>query len=118
VDFNITILMNSKTDITRRIKILLEDVLNEFEEINQYNFDEKFNQARNKMIMAKKLRNEIINSNNKDDISFIKQTIEPVAKQISKRYDNVVEEFNLAANAVLKELFIIKNKKKLTIYHR
>lgn len=110
--------MNGKSDITTQIKILLDEVLAEFDEINRTNFDDKFNRARNKMITAKKLKNEIINSNNKEEISFVKQFIEPLAKQISKRYDNVVEEFNLAANAVLKELLIIQNKKKLTIYHR
>lgn len=100
------------------IKTLLEEVLVNLDSINQNDFDLQFNGARNKMLAAKKLKDEIIACGKKDEILRLNQILEPITKQITQAYDNKVEEFNLAANAVLKELFIIQNKKKLTIYSR
>lgn len=110
--------MINTTKSINLIKTLLEEVLVDLESIDKNNFDEKFNSARNKMLAAKKLKDELNARSKKDEILSFNQILEPIIKQITQTYDNKVEEFNLAANAVLKELFIIQNKKKLTIYSR
>jgi len=100
-----------------KIKELLQDVLRDFDELNENNFSRNFTEITQKFKLASKLQNElnlyysVSKSSKNEDIAYF-------AKQISVKYDNTVEEWKQKAQAAQKELELVQNHKKLTSYRK
>ena len=100
-----------------KVKELLQDVLRDFDELNENNFSRNFDEITRKFKLALKLQNElnlhysISNSSKNEDIAYF-------AKQISVKYDNTIEDWKQKTQVAQKELELVQNHKKLTSYRK
>lgn len=99
----------------KKIEVLLEDVLCDLDNLTEENFDSLIKSAKSKMaqIQQKKLENL------GKSIDFTKsEKIIQLAKLIPEKYDNVIKNWADRLKKVQKEIELVQNQKKITIYNR
>jgi len=103
---------------TKAIKELLSALDEKLDNLNSDNFDEEFQSSLELMMIIRKMVDElscklgIENLVNYDPEIFIR------AKQIEKKYDNIIEKFRFEANELERELLNLNNKKRILNYIR
>lgn len=98
-----------------KIENILDEVYKDLNELNEENFDVKFQSAKAKMELAKREKVENFAKFN----SFVPSNkIVHMAKLISDKYDNVVKEWAEKLKMVQKEIELTQNQKKISIYSR
>lgn len=103
------------TSKATKIENILDEVYKDLTELNEENFNQKFQSAKSKMESIRKEKVE----NFSKFISFrpSKKTVQ-MAKLISEKYDNITIDWASKLKLVQKEIELSQNQKKITIYNR
>lgn len=106
---------NSEYDYMKEIEKLLSEVLKDLSNLTEDNFDIVFKDAKEKIIVAENLKNELF-TNFESSQTTLKIT--ELAKLISDKFDNVVKEWQNKVKKAQSDLELIQNQKKILIYNR
>ncbi len=97
------------------VENLLDECYQALMDLNEENFDEKFQSAKLKMQNANQIKLQNSTKTNKFKPS---KKIMQMAKLISEKYDNVTKDWVNRLKLVQKEIELTQNQKKITIYNR
>ncbi len=97
------------------IENLLEEVLCDLESLTEENFDSVLKSAKAKMseVEQKRLENKVKSNDFKQSEKIVQ-----LAKLIPEKFDNVIKDWADKLKVVQKEMELIQNQKKITIYNR
>lgn len=101
-----------------RTKSLLENVSSKMELLDIDNFDDLFPVLLVNMKEAAILRGELIKEVGSEDLLKYRPELFFTAKQIEKKYDNIIERYSQEGKRLEKELSGVISKKKITNYLR
>lgn len=99
----------------KKIEDLLEKVLFDLNSLTEENFEITLSSAKAKMAEIEKRRLE--NVEKSKDFKQSKKIVQ-LAKLIPEKYDNVIKDWADKLKTVQKEIELIQNQKKITIYNR
>lgn len=99
----------------KKIEDLLEKVLFDLSSLTEENFEITLSSAKAKMAEIEKRRLE--NVEKSKDFKQSKKIVQ-LAKLIPEKYDNVIKDWADKLKTVQKEIELIQNQKKITIYNR
>jgi hypothetical protein len=105
----------SEYDYMKEIENLLSGVLKDLSKLSDENFEVQFKLAKEKMLAANKLKAEF--SSKYADSQIILKVSE-MAKLISGKFDDIVQEWQKKVKSVQNDLEQIQNQKKILIYNR
>lgn len=103
---------------TKAIKELMESLSSQLDELNSDNFDEKYQSSLETMMVVQKLKDDLIEKIGIDNLVKFDPELFIRAKQIEKKYDNIIEKFRLEVNQLEKEISSIYSRKKIVNYIR
>lgn len=103
---------------TKAIKELMESLSSQLDELNSDNFDEKYQSSLETMMVVQKLKDDLIEKIGIDNLVKFDPELFIRAKQIEKKYDNIIEKFRLEVNKLEKEISSIYCRKKIVNYIR
>jgi len=106
---------NQTSEKVKKIENLLDEVFEDLSNLSEQNFDQKFQLAKSKMELARKIK---IENNPKFENFKPSKKIVHMAKLISEKYDNVIKDWADKLKTVQKDIELIQNQKKITIYNR
>lgn len=98
------------------LKYLLGSILTNLNSITFENFDEKFKEARSKMILANELRKQLPVSSNIEEYKKSEKELLILTKLIQESYDNVIRKIKDEQERVALQLKSLGNRKKIAIY--
>lgn len=101
-----------------KIKFLLKKVISDLELADSEEFTINFENARIRMILIKKMKENLLENYPVEELEKFDVELVPLAKQIHKIYDNIIEKKRLQLQEVVKRMRQIQNKKKLINYNR
>lgn len=101
-----------------RTKSLLESVSSKMDLLDIDSFDNLFEDLLSSMKEAKILRDELIKDVGSEELMKYRPELFSTAKQIEKKYDNIVERYSREEKRLEKELSGVISKKKITNYLR
>ncbi len=107
----------TKKVLETQIETLLSEVYSELQSLNELNFSKDFNRIVTKLNFARKLQNDL-NLQGKIELSVKNEKIKALAQLISKKYDNLVNDWKQKVQEAKRELELLQNQKKLTSYIR
>jgi len=99
----------------KKIEDLLEEVFCDLDSLTEENFDTVLKSAKTKMAEIERKRLE--NRGKSIDLTESKKIVQ-LAKLIPEKYDNVIKDWADRLKTVQKEIELIQNQKKITIYNR
>ena len=99
----------------KKIEDLLEGVLCDLDSLTEENFDRVLSSAKSKMAEIEQKRLE--NKGKSTDLTESKKIVQ-LAKLIPEKYDNVIKDWADRLKTVQKEIELVQNQKKITIYNR
>jgi hypothetical protein len=102
----------------KRIKDLYSEVLTSLDGLTPDNFDELFFRAKKDIILVNDIKSELVQTYSPSDLKKYDKDLLFLAKQIEKRYDNIVESFTEERNLLSGKLKSVSNKKKIAKYSR
>lgn len=102
----------------RKIESLMAECLLHLEILTVSNFESEFEQAKEKLSEAKKLRKSLENQTKGTNIKSELKKLDILAKQISQKYDSIIKEWSENVSSTLTELLKIQNQKKIVNYTR
>ncbi len=102
----------------KKIKELYAEVLSRLDGITPDNFDDTFFRAKSNMILVNEIKDELVDTYPLTDLKKYDKELLFLAKQIEKRYDNVVESFTEERNILSGKLKSVTNRKKIAKYSR
>jgi len=97
---------------------LLDNLAIQLDEITPDNFEDKFQLALETMMVIQKIKDELIK---RYGVDYLQKNVPEVcdrAKLIEKKYDNIIEQFKLAASKLEKELSSLNSQRKIINYLR
>jgi small-conductance mechanosensitive channel len=101
-----------------KIKFLLRKVISDLELADLEEFTVNFENAKVRMFLIKKIKDKLIKDYPIAELQKFDAELVPLAKQIHKIYDNIIEKKRKQLQEVVKQLSQIQNKKKLINYNR
>jgi len=101
-----------------KIKFLLKKVISDLELADSEDFTDNFENAKVRMIMVKKMKDNLVGNYPMEELVKFDPELVPLAKQIHKTYDNIIEKKRLQLQEVVKQMRQIQNRKKLVNYNR
>ena len=101
-----------------RTKSLLESVSSNMDLLDIESFDNLFPDLLSSMKEAKILRDELIKDVGSEELMKYRPELFSTAKQIEKKYDNIVERYSQEEKRLEKELSGVISSKKITNYLR
>jgi hypothetical protein len=101
-----------------KIKFLLKKVISDLELADSEEFTINFENARVRMILIKKMKENLLENYSAEELEKCDVELIPLAKQIHKIYDDIIEKKRLQLQEVVKRMRQIQNKKKLINYNR
>jgi len=101
-----------------KIKFLLKKILNDLDLVDTEDFQSNFNNAKTRMILVQKTKNELINLYPIDELRKFDPELTFIAKQIQKKYDNIIATKKKQMRIIEERLKLLSNKKKLIYYNR
>ena len=101
-----------------KIKFLLKKVISDLELADSEAFLINFENAKVRMILIKKMKDNLIENYPLEELEKFDAELVPLAKQIHKMYDNIIEKKRLQLQEVVKRMRLIQNRKKLINYNR
>lgn len=97
---------------------LMDNLSEQLNQITPENFDEKFQFALETMMIIQKIKKELIKKYGVNTLQKSEPEIYDRAKQIEKKYDNIIEQFKLEVSKLEKEISSLNSKKKIINYLR
>ena len=110
--------MNEVQIKVSRIMLLMYEVSSRLDSLNFETFDSLFSEI---LVLAKEsklLREESVQKYGREKLVFYNPEMFSIAKQIEKKYDNIVERYSQEEKRLEKELSGVISKKKITNYLR
>lgn len=104
-----------KVDLVEKIEDLLDEVFEDLSCLDEHNFTEKFASATQKMNSVRDITSKKGLKTN--DFKPSRKIIQ-MAKLISEKYDNLIQDWADKLKVVQKEIELTQNQKKITIYNR
>lgn len=101
-----------------KIKFLLKKVISDLELADSEEFTENFENAKVRMILVKKMKDNLIEDYPIEELVKYDAELVPLAKQIHKTYDNIIEKKRMQLQEVVKRMRQLQNRKKLVNYNR
>jgi len=101
-----------------KIKFLLKKVISDLELADSEEFTINFENARIRMILIKKMKENLIENYPIEELEKFDAELVPLAKQIHKIYDDIIEKKRMQLQEVVKRMRLIQNRKKLINYNR
>jgi len=101
-----------------KIKFLLKKILNDLSLVETEDFQSNFNNAKTRMILVQKTKNELIIQYSMDELRKFDPELTLIAKQIQKKYDNIIAIKKIQMKVIEERLKMLSNKKKLIYYNR
>jgi hypothetical protein len=101
-----------------KIKFLLKKVISDLELADSEEFTENFENAKVRMILVKKMKDNLIENYPIEELVKFDAELVPLAKQIHRIYDNIIEKKKLQLQEVVKRMKQLQNRKKLVNYNR
>ena len=101
-----------------KIKFLLRKVISDLELADSEEFNVNFENAKVRMFLVKKIKDSLIQDYPIAELQKFDAELVPLAKQICKIYDNIIEKKRKRLQEVVTQLRQIQNRKKLTNYYR
>lgn len=101
-----------------KIKFLLKKVISDLELADSEEFTINFENAKVRMILIKKMKDNLAENYPIEELEKFDVELVPLAKQIHKIYDNIIEKKRLQLQEVVKRMRQIQNRKKLINYNR
>lgn len=98
------------------LKYLLGSVLTHLNSITFENFEIKFQEAKNTMILANELRKQLAGSSNVDEYKKSEKELLILAKLIRESYDNVLRKIKEEQENIALQLKSLGNRKKIAMY--
>ena len=98
------------------LKQILSEVLMDLNSITFENFDEKFKEAKTKMILANEIKKQLQNSFSTDELKQNEKELLILAKLIQKSYDNTIRKIKEEQFRISNNLKSFWNMKKIAIY--
>lgn len=108
--------MNDIKKVIDQIERSLNESLKLLQELDTDNFDTNYSKAVEKMKKAEELKKVIPDGNTLEGFELSKKKINFLTKQISERYDNIIEKYRNDLLYVSGELKKLRNKKKISVY--
>ncbi|MDT3695778.1 MAG: hypothetical protein ROY99_05245 [Ignavibacterium sp.] len=107
--------IHSTLNEVKIIEDILEEVLCDLESLTEDNFDLVLKSAKAKMaeVDQKRLENKV----KLQDFNQSEKIVQ-LAKLIPEKFDNVIKDWADKLKVVQKEMELIQNQKKITIYNR
>lgn len=97
---------------------LMENLSEQLDQITPSNFDEKFQFALETMMVIQKIKEDLIKKYGIEALEKNEPRIIDKAKQIEKKYDNIIEQFKLEVSKLEKELSSLNSQRKIINYLR
>ncbi len=110
--------MNDLESEVKKIQLLLKTISSDLDLITQINFSEKIDGIVKNINLLKSKRQLLLSKYEKDELLKFDKELYLPAKQIQKKFDNIVEEYNTQIVEISRKLLQIGNKKKLANYIR
>jgi hypothetical protein len=107
--------MNAKYEIDG-LKHILSEVLMDLNSISFENFDEKFREAKTKMILANGLKEQLKKSFPESELKKNEKELLILAKLIQESYDNTIQKIKDEQKRISQSLKSVGNMKKIAIY--
>ena len=101
-----------------KIKFLLRKVISDLELADSEEFTLNFENAKVRMILIKKMKDNLVENYPMEELQKFDVELVPLAKQIHKIYDNIIEKKRIQLQEVVKQMRQIQNRKKLINYNR
>jgi predicted phage tail protein len=105
----------SEYEYMKEIESLLSGVLKDLSKLTDENFETQFKSAKEKMLVANRQKVDLFA---KYEASQTKTKISEMAKLISEKFDDIVQEWQKKVNNAQNDLEQIQNQKKILIYNR
>jgi hypothetical protein len=101
-----------------KIKFLLRKVISDLELADLEEFTVNFENAKVRMFLIKKIKDNLIENYPIEELQKFDPELVPLAKQIHKIYDDIIDKKRKQLQEIGKQLREIQNRKKLTNYYR
>ncbi len=90
----------------------------QLDSINTNNFDDKFQEAMESMMVIQKLKKDVCEKWGKEYFEKNEPNILKKAKLIEEKYDNIIEQFRNELKKVEKEISALNSQRKIVNYIR
>jgi len=102
----------------KKMMDLYSEVIKNLDGLTPDNFEDLFFRAKKDIILVNEIKNEIIGTYPGHELQKYDKDLLFLAKQIEKRYDNIVESFTEERNMLSGKLKSVSNRKKIAKYSR
>jgi hypothetical protein len=100
------------------LMLMLDDVMNSFENLTFDNFDDQFPKILNQMELVHHIKSELLENYGIDKLIEFEPEAHSKAKIIEELFNETVKIFSEEDKRIKRELASSMNKKKLNVYNR